>query len=165
MINGGESVYLVLFWRFATAAVILSPWLGLTSEGWRLRDVANESCLGLSNVLLHYFAVKAVAIGLPPGTAALISALQPRATTICAGPVLGERISARKWLGSLIALAGVALATGGPTGHGPPSAYGLAVAATLCLVLATLVSKAEFQFYVHSSCISSTKRGLSGPLV
>ncbi|MCA1536119.1 DMT family transporter [Bradyrhizobium sp. NBAIM03] len=143
MINGGESVYLVLFWRFAIAAVIFSPWLGLTLiRGVALRDVANQSCLGfLAMFCSTTFAVKAVATGLPPGTAALISALQPLATTICAVPVLGERISARKWLGSLIALAGVALATGGPTGHAPLSAYGLAVAASLCLVLATLISK------------------------
>ncbi|MGL3111904.1 DMT family transporter [Bradyrhizobium sp. BR 1432] len=143
MINPGESLYLVLFWRFALAAVMFSPWLSLTlMRGGTLRDVAKQACLGfLAMFCTVTFAIKAVASGLPAGTAALITALQPLATAICAGPVLGERISSRQWVGSIIALAGVALATEGATGQASPWAYGLAVAATLCLVSATLISK------------------------
>jgi drug/metabolite transporter (DMT)-like permease len=45
--------------------------------------------------------------GLPAGTAALITALQPLLTAIAAGAYLGERITARQWTGLSFGLLGV----------------------------------------------------------
>ncbi|MCC8957587.1 DMT family transporter [Bradyrhizobium sp. Pear77] len=143
MIGANDSIYLVLFWRFALVATMLSPWLAVSlAMGLPLREIAKQVFLGfLAMFCFITLAVKAVATGVPPATTALIAALQPLATAIFAGPVLGEKISIGQWVGSVVALAGVALATGGAVGHAPLWAYGLAVVATLCFVSATLLSK------------------------
>ena len=47
--------------------------------------------------------------GMPAGVAALIAALQPLATAVAAGPILGERMAARQWLGLVLGLSGVVL--------------------------------------------------------
>ncbi|QOZ33231.1 DMT family transporter [Bradyrhizobium sp. CCBAU 53421] len=143
MIDAHESVYLILFWRFALAALLLSPWLAVAIlRGLALREIANQAFIGfLAMFCFITLAVKAVATGVPASTAALITALQPLATAIFAGPILGEKVSIRQWLGLMIALAGIALATGGAVGHAPVWGYGLALVATICFVLATLISK------------------------
>ncbi len=51
----------------------------------------------------------AVAHGLPGGVAALIVGLQPLVTAFMASMILGERVSARHWLGLLIGLIGIGL--------------------------------------------------------
>lgn len=47
--------------------------------------------------------------GLPSGMAALLVGLQPILTALVAGPLFGEEIRVRQWLGLLLGLAGVAL--------------------------------------------------------
>ena len=47
--------------------------------------------------------------GLPAAVAALISGLQPLLTGVLAGPLLGERVSRRRWLGILVGFAGALL--------------------------------------------------------
>lgn len=47
--------------------------------------------------------------GLPSGMAALLVGLQPILTALVAGPLFGEEIRARQWLGLLLGLVGVAL--------------------------------------------------------
>lgn len=47
--------------------------------------------------------------GLPSGMAALLVGLQPILTALVAGPLFGEEIRVRQWLGLLLGLVGVAL--------------------------------------------------------
>ncbi|KQP24164.1 DMT family transporter [Methylobacterium sp. Leaf100] len=47
--------------------------------------------------------------GLPAGIAALVGSLQPLLTALLAGPVLGERVSPRRWSGIGLGFAGAAL--------------------------------------------------------
>ena len=51
----------------------------------------------------------AVSIGMPTAIAALFQSTAPIFTAILAGPLLGERITARQWAGLAISLAGVAI--------------------------------------------------------
>jgi len=51
----------------------------------------------------------AIYYGMPAGTAALITALQPLLTTVLAGVVLGEKTDWRHWTGLLLGLLGVGL--------------------------------------------------------
>ncbi len=55
---------------------------------------------------------KAISLGLPAGVAALIAGTQPLLTAIAAGPLLGERLRPRQWLGIGLGLVGVALVVG-----------------------------------------------------
>jgi drug/metabolite transporter (DMT)-like permease len=45
----------------------------------------------------------------PAGIVALIAGLQPILTALAAGPLLGERVSARQWTGLLLGIASVAM--------------------------------------------------------
>jgi len=82
------SIVRVLLWRFVGVALLFSPfliqvlrrgvtwrWLGLHSL---LGVVGMFACVGLG--------VQSMNLGLPAGTGALISALQPLAAAVLAGP-------------------------------------------------------------------------------
>ena len=100
-----------LLWRMSLVAFMLlalsiwqkAPW----PADWRM--VGHIAVAGL---LVHgvYLGgvVTALKQGLPAGTVALIVGLQPLLTALAAGPLLGERISARQWLGFGLGLVGVA---------------------------------------------------------
>lgn len=51
----------------------------------------------------------AMGVGIPAGVTALIVGLQPILTATVVGPLLGERVSLRQWLGLAIGFAGVTL--------------------------------------------------------
>lgn len=73
--------------------------------------------LAVSGILVHGFYLggvfAAIGAGLPSGITALVVGLQPLATAILAGPLLGERIRPRQWLGLGLGLLGVALVLSG----------------------------------------------------
>lgn len=138
------SVFLVLFWRFVIVAMLLAPFV---VSAWRAglsrRSLGVQALLGVL-AMFGFLALGIGAIdqGVPVGTAALISALQPLATAALAGSVLGERVPIRGWLGLGTGLGGVALAVGGSLGDAPAWAYGLSLLSMASLVAATLLAKA-----------------------
>ena len=60
----------------------------------------------------------AIHYGLPAGVTALIAGLQPLLTAVAAGPVLGETIRPRQWLGFVLGLVGVGLVVSNKLGGG-----------------------------------------------
>lgn len=139
------SIFGVLFWRFAIISLALSPWLwgavrrGL-GPGWWLTHL---SLGALGMFLCLVCGIAAIDQGTPAGTAALIGALQPLATAVLAGPILGERVRLMQWLGLFIGLGGVAVAVG-EVSAGNAVGYVLAFASMLAIVLATLIAKARW---------------------
>lgn len=124
-------------------AALRLPWPGL-------RAGRHEAVTG---VLLHsgYLGAVFAAIdhGLPAALAALIVGLQPLLTGAVAGPLLGEQVSPRQWLGLVLGLAGVAIvlseklvAGGGQmfAGFGL-EALGLALVGLLAITAGTLYQK------------------------
>jgi drug/metabolite transporter (DMT)-like permease len=95
--------------RFACSVVVLgliagaagAPW-PRTWRGWRDSLIAGALMQGLY-VGCVFWAIKH---GLPAAVAALISGLQPLLTGALAGPLLGERVSPRRWLGIVVGFAG-----------------------------------------------------------
>ena len=102
--------FLVL--RYVLAASLLglialaarAPWPA-AARGWRDGIVAG--------MLIHggylgavFWSIKH---GLPAGISALIAGLQPLVTGMLVGPMLGERVSARRWLGIAVGFLGSAL--------------------------------------------------------
>jgi drug/metabolite transporter (DMT)-like permease len=132
--------------RYLVVVAIMLPIALIVRASWptRLIDVLHLMVAGL---LLHavYIAGVFASIyhGLPAGISALIVGLQPLLTATLVGPLLGERVSLKQWLGLLLGLVGVALvlqeklafdrATGG--------AVLLAVAALFGITLGTLYQK------------------------
>jgi drug/metabolite transporter (DMT)-like permease len=116
-----------------------------------LSDCRHEAVTG---VLLHsgYLGgmFSSIDAGLPAALAALIGGLQPLLTGVAVGPILGERVSPRQWLGLGLGLAGVVLvlsdklapAAGGALFGGfGPEAVGFALIGLCAITAATLYQK------------------------
>ncbi len=139
------SIFSVLLWRFVLVTLVLLPWLWpiiRNPPGWRW--FALHGAIGFIGMFCCLsLGIKAIDIGAPAGTAALIGALQPLMTAVLAGPVLGERVVWRQWLGLLVGLAGVVIAVGAPS-PADTLGYVLAFGSTLSIVIATLLTKAKW---------------------
>jgi drug/metabolite transporter (DMT)-like permease len=77
------------------------------------RDRAGWLHAGLAGLMMQGIYVIgvfwSVQHGLPAGIAALVGSLQPLLTAMLAGPVLGERVSGRRWVGIAAGLSGALL--------------------------------------------------------
>ena len=85
----------------------------------------------------------AIHLGLPAGVTSLVVGLQPPLTALLAAPLLGERLSARQWLGLALGFAGVVLVVGGRAGggaFGPPALLAV-LFALLCTTLGGLYQR------------------------
>lgn len=99
-----------LLWRMALVAVALTlvsvwakaPWPG----NWRA-----AGHIAVAGLLVHGLYLggvfAALAQGVPAGPVAVIVGLQPLLTALAAGPLFGERLTRRQWLGLALGLAGV----------------------------------------------------------
>ena len=95
----------------------------------------------LSGVLFHGFYLGGVfysiSIGMPTGIAALIVTLQPVLTNILSGPILGEKVTLKQWIGVLLGFIGAALVLGLDVGSNIPL---LGLVATIVALIAITTS-------------------------
>ena len=95
----------------------------------------------LSGVLFHGFYLGGVfysiSIGMPTGIAALIVTLQPVLTNALSGPILGEKVTIKQWVGVLLGFVGAALVLGLDVGSDIPL---LGVIATIVALIAITTS-------------------------
>jgi drug/metabolite transporter (DMT)-like permease len=97
--NAGAAVVLVLF-----ALALRSSWP--TTRADRLGLIWTGALLQGFFLMAGYWAIVA---GLAVGVAALIGALQPGLTALCAAVMVGEGLNRRQWLGLALGFAGVAV--------------------------------------------------------
>lgn len=100
--------YLLL--RFVLAAALMLPIALLLRVSWPKRhEIKHIAVVGLliQGVYLGGVFV-AIDKGVQAGVAALIVSAQPILAAALAGPMLGEKVTRRQWLGLLFGLAGVA---------------------------------------------------------
>ncbi len=94
-----------------------------------------------SGVLFHGFYLGGVfysiSIGMPTGIAALIVTLQPVLTNALSGPILGENVSLKQWIGVLLGFSGAALVLGSDVGSDIPL---LGLFATIIALIAITIS-------------------------
>jgi drug/metabolite transporter (DMT)-like permease len=137
-------IFLILLWRSLVSGLLLLP-LALT-VGPRLRrhDVIPQVLFG-ALAMSGYLAGFALAIGLgvPTGLVALITDMLPLAVALLSWPILGQALTGRQWIGSLIGFSGVIVASAHSLalGHVAPWAYALPILGTLSLAVATLLQK------------------------
>ena len=158
-------IFLVLLWRSLVSGLLLLPFALAIGPKLRRRDVLAQMLFG-ALAMSGYLAGFALAIshGVPTGLVALIADMLPLAVAILSWPVLGQALAARQWLGSLMGLAGVLIASGASldAGNVPLWAYGLPVLGTLSLAIATLLQKrsSSSSMPVHQSlciqCLSAS---------
>ena len=94
-----------------------------------------------SGILFHGFYLGGVffsiSIGMPTGIAALIVTLQPVITNALSGPILGENVSSKQWLGVLLGFFGASLVLGLDVGTNIPL---VGLVATIIALLAITAS-------------------------
>jgi drug/metabolite transporter (DMT)-like permease len=79
----------------------------------------------------------AIRNGMPAGMVALVVSLQPIVTSVLAGPLLGETVTARAWAGLVLGLAGAGLVVAPKiAGAGPLGVAGLGTAPVVASVVA-----------------------------
>jgi drug/metabolite transporter (DMT)-like permease len=100
-----------LLWRYAAVVAVLLPIIAITGAPWP-RNLASWLHVAVVGVLLQATYLGgvwwAIAEGMPAGASALIVGTQPLLTAFLAGAV-GERASARQWIGLVLGFGGVAL--------------------------------------------------------
>ena len=128
--------------RLAIAAVLLAL-LAVVLRSHRLTGRAQYGRAAVAGSLLHagYLGgvFYAISLGVPAGVSAVIVSLQPVLTAVLAARVLGERPSARQWLGLVLGVGGVALVVGpGVVGSSAPLPVSGLIACGVALVSGTL---------------------------
>ena len=89
----------------------------------------------LSGVLFHGFYF--ISIGMPTGIAALIVTLQPVLTNALSGPMLGEKVTVKQWIGVLLGFIGAVLVLGWDIGSDIPL---LGLMATVVALISITIS-------------------------
>ena len=94
-----------------------------------------------SGILFHGFYLGGVfysiSIGMPTSIAALIVTLQPTLTNALSGPILGEKVNLKQWIGVLLGFVGAALVLGLDVGFEIPL---LGLIATIIALIAITTS-------------------------
>ena len=111
-------------------------------RSWRDAMIAGALMQGLY-ITGTFWSVKH---GLPAGIAALIGSLQPLLTAAIAGPLLGERVDARRWAGIAIGFVGAGMVLAPKLGaieaSGiPPVPLAVSLAGVVMMTLGTLWQK------------------------
>ena len=131
--------------RMAAVALLLGAIAWIMKAPWP--DPRQAAHIAVAGLLVHgaYLGgvFSAIELGLPAGTVALIVGLQPLLTAVAAGPVLGETVTRRQWLGFALGLLGVLLVVWEKVAFRPGSGAGLLLAgvALVGITLGTLHQK------------------------
>jgi drug/metabolite transporter (DMT)-like permease len=135
-----------LGFRFLLAAVLLLPvvliWRMPWPESW-----SDAGHIAISGMMLNCGCLGscfyAMSLGLPASVVAVIGGLQPLLTGVLASAFLGERITARQWIGLVLGFAGVVLVLSDrlSVGEAPLLATVLAFTGLSSITLATIYQK------------------------
>lgn len=152
-----------LFVRFTLAALLLAG-LALASGAPWPRGRRAVIDIAITGMLLHglYLAGVwwAVRHGLPAGISGLIAGLQPILTALFAPVILGERISAVRWLGIACGFLGIALVLEPQLANVPPSAL-LGVLLPMLINVAGMFAVTLGSFYQKARVISGDLRTMT----
>lgn len=137
-------IFSILLWRSLVSGLLLLPFALTMGPRPKFGEVLSQMAFGAlaMSVYLGTFAL-AISQGVPTGLVALITDMLPLIVAILSWPVLGQAMTARQWLGTLIGLVGVLVASGISMQSADVLvwAYCLPVLGTASLALATLLQK------------------------
>ena len=134
-----------LLYRFAFVVALMLPIALVLRAPWPA-DRSQVVHIAIAGVLLHggYLGgvFTAIHAGMSAGLSALIVGLQPILTALAAAAFLGERVTARQWLGLALGFGGVALVVAQRLTVGGLSAFSFAMA---LLALVSITSGTVYQ--------------------
>ena len=139
------SPFAALGFRFALVSLGFLAFASVMRDWVRHRFVDILEA-GATGILFHGFYLGgvffAISRGMPAGMAALLVSLQPVLTGALAGPVLGEKVTWRQWLGIALGFGGAAMVLGLDIGTGfPLIAFLSAMTGLLAVTAGTLWQK------------------------
>lgn len=132
--------------RMAIACALMI-FVSLTLGAAWPRDWREGGHIAIAGLLFHATYLvgvfEAIAHGVSTGIVALIAGLQPILTAAVAGPLLGEKVSMRQWLGFLLGFAGIALVVWDRVGahEGTHVGFALAFVCLIGITVGTLYQK------------------------
>ncbi|MEO0408484.1 MAG: DMT family transporter [Cyanobacteria bacterium P01_A01_bin.135] len=139
--------FTLLFIRYSLVTLLLGLWLRYRKQ-LRLRSWAVVGRSAIVGLLAHAVWLSAVLgtidLGASLWIVALITALQPMATSVLSGPLLGEPVSRMQWAGMGVGFAGVVVVIAAKLGAETEAswiAYGLPFLSTISLTVATLYQR------------------------
>jgi drug/metabolite transporter (DMT)-like permease len=139
-------IFLILFWRSLASGLLLLPFALFLGPNLRRQDLLPQAVFGAlaMSTYLGGFAL-GISFGVPTGLVALITDMLPLMVAVLSWPVLGQALTARQWIGSVIGFAGVLIASGWALDLGdvPAWAFALPVIGTFSLAMATLLQKRD----------------------
>ena len=148
LVAGHAEPFTFLVWRFAIAGLVLAAVAFLAGVDWPRGALALATPMA-AGVLIHggYLGTVfwSVDHGLPAGVSALIASLQPIFAAALARPLLGERVSLRRWCGIAAAAVGAVLAISPKLGLAGEGAIPAVPAAICGLGMASLTFGTFFQ--------------------
>jgi drug/metabolite transporter (DMT)-like permease len=141
-----ESMWTVLFWRYAPLAVVLVAIAGMRGKLQQVprRDLGRQAFVGAFSQFGYVVCVYAsVAVGVTSGTTALIDAVQPLVIATLVGPLLRIRVRKMQWVGLALGVVGVVLVVSSQLegAASSPLAYALPVLAMGSLIAATFAER------------------------
>lgn len=134
----------LLAWRFLVAGAIAVVLLAIRRPRISRRDLVSQVWMAFLTQFV-YLGLIFIGIdhGIPAGITALIGSLQPILIATLAGPLLGEHVSRRQWIGLGLGLTGVGLVVADDlsAGHVSPLLFLLPIAGLLGLVAGTTLDR------------------------
>lgn len=134
----------ILFGRSVISGVLLLPVALLTGPRITPRAVLEQGLYAFLGMVCYLggFAA-AIGQGVPTGLVALMADLVPLGIAVLSAPILGQPLTARQWLGTAVALAGVLLVSVDALtlGSASPLAYALPILGMLAFALSTVVQE------------------------
>jgi drug/metabolite transporter (DMT)-like permease len=135
------SAFDLLAWRYLVAGALAAIILLVRRPAISRRDLVTQAWMAFLTQFVYLgFIFTGIDHGISAGVTALIGSLQPILIATVAGPLLGERVSPRQWIGLVIGVAGVGLVVADDL-HGSPLLFLLPFAGLLGLVVGTCLER------------------------
>ncbi|TWD81493.1 drug/metabolite transporter (DMT)-like permease [Kribbella amoyensis] len=117
-----SSAFDLLAWRFLIAASVAAVILLIRRPRITRGDLVTHAGMAFLTQFVYLGLIfLGIDHGIPAGLTALIGSLQPLLIATVAGPLLGEGVSPRQWIGLALGLGGVALVVADDLGAGHTS--------------------------------------------
>ncbi|MFI6675060.1 DMT family transporter [Kribbella sp. NPDC050470] len=131
----------LLAWRFLVAGAVGAAILAVRRPTISRADLATQVWMAFLTQCVYLGLIfTGIDHGISAGVTALIGSLQPLLIATVAGPLLGEPVSRRQWIGLVIGVVGVGLVVADDL-HGSPLLFLLPFGGLLGLVIGTCLDR------------------------